>query len=59
MELMDVINDVRRRVWGRQAQPFLEHAVIEADETMVETSAEFKRGIDINHKGVWVMARCC
>jgi len=52
-DLMDVINAVRLNVWGLQSQSFLEHATIEADGTMVETGAESKQGIDINHKGVW------
>ncbi len=51
--LMDLINVVRLRVWKQQPADFFEHAVIEADGTMVPTDAECKQGVDINHKGVW------
>src|SRR6516162_5319124 len=51
--LMDLINIVRLRVWKQQSADFFEHAVIEADGTMVPTDAECKQGVDINHKGVW------
>jgi len=50
---MDLINIVRLRVWKQQSADFFEHAVIEADGTMVPTDAECKQGVDINHKGVW------
>jgi hypothetical protein len=52
-QLMETFNQVRLRVWEQQPRSFFEHAVIEADGTMVETTGECKEGIDINHKGQW------
>lgn len=52
-ELMETFNRIRLRVWEQQPQSFFDHAVIDADGTMVETSGECKEGIDINHKGQW------
>jgi len=52
-ELMETINKIRLRVWQTQPATFFDHAVLEADGTMVETTGECKEGIDINHKGQW------
>jgi hypothetical protein len=52
-QLMETFNQVRLRVWEQQPRSFFEHAVIEADGTMVETTGECKEGIDINYKGQW------
>lgn len=51
--LMDVLNQVRTRVWQLQGSEFFEEAVIDADGTMVETTGECKEGIDVNYKGQW------
>jgi hypothetical protein len=51
--LMDVCNHVRKKVWQQQPDNFFDEAVIDADGTMVETTGECKKGIDINHKGQW------
>jgi hypothetical protein len=51
--LMDVFNQVRKKVWQQQPDEFFEQAVIDADGTMVETTGECKQGIDINYKGQW------
>jgi hypothetical protein len=51
--LMDIFNVVRARVWKQQPPEFFEHAIIEADGTMVSTDAECKLDVDINYKGVW------
>jgi len=51
--LMDVVNEVRLKVWRQQEAAFFEEAVIDADGTMVETTGQCKEGIDINHKGEW------
>ena len=41
------------QVWQRQPPAFLEHAVIEADGTLVGTAGECKRGMDLSYNGVW------
>ena len=53
LQLMEVFNRTRLRVWGEQPAAFFEEAVIDADGTYVETTGERKEGIDINHKGQW------
>jgi hypothetical protein len=49
-QLMEVINDVRVKVWQQQPTEFFEQAIIEADGTMVETYGECKEGADFNYK---------
>jgi hypothetical protein len=51
--LMDIINEVRLRVWAKQPDEFFEQAVIDADGTIAETTGECKEGMDISYKGVW------
>jgi hypothetical protein len=41
------------QVWQRQPPAFLEHAVIEADGTLVGTAGECKAGMDLSYNGVW------
>lgn len=53
LRLMEVFNRVRQRVWRQQPSSFFDHAILDADGTMVETSGECKQGIDINHEGKW------
>jgi hypothetical protein len=52
-KLMNAFNRVRERVWKMQPNEFFEQAIIEADGKQIETSAEKKQGIGINHKGQW------
>lgn len=51
--LMDVFNETRKQIWQQQPDEFFDEAVIDADGTMVETTGECKKGIDINFKGQW------
>lgn len=51
--LMNVFNQTRKGVWQQQPESFFEQAIIEADGTMVETTGQCKKGIDINYKGQW------
>ena len=51
--LMDIFNQTRKKVWQQQGDEFFDEAVIDADGTMVETTGECKKGIDINYKGQW------
>jgi len=51
--LMNVINDVRVRVWRAQPDSFLEEAIIDADGTLAPTTGECKEGMDISYKGDW------
>jgi hypothetical protein len=51
--LIDIINDVRPRVWARQPAAFFERACIDLDGTMVGTTGECKGGMDISYNGLW------
>jgi hypothetical protein len=53
LSLMLIFNRIRMRVWKQQPDSFFEHARIDADGTMVETTGECKEGMDINYKGQW------
>jgi Transposase DDE domain group 1 len=51
--LMDVLNQKRVAVWRCQPAPFFEHAIIEADGTLVGTTGECKQGMDLAYDGTW------
>lgn len=51
--LQSAINESRLRVWAQQPSSFFEHAVIDADGTIAETTGECKEGIDLSYKGIW------
>jgi hypothetical protein len=53
IELMEVFNATRLKVWRQQPKAFFQQAIIEADGTMVETTGECKQGMDISYKGQW------
>lgn len=53
LQLMNAYNVVRENVWKQQPDEFFDCAIIEADGTQVETSAEKKQGIGINYQGQW------
>jgi hypothetical protein len=51
--LMRVLNEKRVQVWQQQPEDFLEHAILEADGTLVGTAGECKQGMDLSYNGVW------
>jgi hypothetical protein len=51
--LLDIYNDVRKRVWARQPASFFEQARLDMDGTLVPTDGECKAGIDIAYDGTW------
>jgi hypothetical protein len=51
--LMDVFNQVRRRVWAKQPAAFFKEALLDVDGTLVGTDAECKQGVDIAYNGIW------
>ena len=53
LELMDAINETRRRVWAEQPPEFFTQAIIEGDGTLVATDAECKEGVDVAYDGTW------
>jgi hypothetical protein len=53
LDLMDAINQARKRVWAQQPAAFFDQATIDADGTLVATDAECKGGVDIAYDGTW------
>jgi len=51
--LMEIIKDVRVKVWQEQPASFFDEAIIEADGTMAPTTGEKKGGMGISYKGTW------
>jgi len=51
--LMDIINDVRVRVWRQQPDAFFDLATIDADGTIADTWGQCKAGMDLSYKGIW------
>lgn len=52
-DLQAAFDAARQKVWARQPAEFFAEARIDADGTLVETSAECKQGVDYSYKGVW------
>jgi hypothetical protein len=51
--LMDVVNDLRVRLWRQQSADFLQHALVDVDGTIEETTGQCKQGMDKSYKGLW------
>jgi Transposase DDE domain group 1 len=51
--LIDIFNDVRKRVWARQPASFFAQAWIDMDGVLVGTDAECKEGVDVAYDGTW------
>jgi hypothetical protein len=51
--LIDIVNEVRQRVWARQPASFFDEARIDMDGVLVGTSGECKVGMDMAYDGTW------
>jgi len=51
--LMDAFDEARLRVWAKQPKKFFRRATIDMDGTLVVTTGECKKGMDISYKGTW------
>ena len=51
--LIDIINEVRQRVWARQPASFFDEAHIDMDGVLVETMGECKIGMAMAYDGTW------
>lgn len=51
--LQAAINESRLRVWGCQPDAFFDHAYVDADGTIAETTGSCKEGMDISFKKSW------
>jgi hypothetical protein len=50
---IDLVNEVRLKVWARQPDRFFNCAKIDMDGTKTETTGQCKRGMDISYDGLW------
>jgi len=51
--LMETINEVRLRVWGRQPESFFDEAVMDADGVITATDGQCKEGMALSYDGRW------
>jgi hypothetical protein len=51
--LLNIINEVRQRVWARQPASFFDEARIDMDGVLVETTGACKVGMDMAYDGTW------
>src|SRR5262245_24609184 len=51
--LQDIVHDVRLGVWAEQPEDFFARAILDLDGTLVETTGQCKRGMDIAYDGTW------
>jgi hypothetical protein len=51
--LMDVINEIRLRVWRQQGEGFFDEAVIDMDGSIAGTCGECKAGMALAYNGEW------
>ena len=53
LNLMEITNTVRQRVWRQQPRGFLREAFIDTDGTIAPTFGECKGGMALSYKGIW------
>lgn len=53
IELMEIKNTVRKKIWRQQSRPFRNEAVINVDGTISPTCGECKEGMDMSYNGQW------
>ena len=51
--LQDVIHDTRIQVWAGQPAAFFDQALVDMDGTLVATTGQCKRGMDIAYDATW------
>jgi hypothetical protein len=51
--LLDAFDDVRVRAWAGQPPAFFDRAVLDMDGSLVGTTGQCKRGMDIAYDGTW------
>ena len=53
LQLMEIFNQSRLRVWKEQPETFFDEAFLDADGTLAPTDARCKQGVDIAYDGTW------
>jgi Transposase DDE domain group 1 len=51
--LQDIIDDTRLRAWAEQPAAFFDQAILDMDGSLVGTTGQCKRGMDIAYDGTW------
>jgi len=51
--LQDIFRDISVRVWAQQPPEFFDQATLDMDGTLVETTGQCKKGMDIAYDGTW------
>jgi hypothetical protein len=51
--MMDIANDIRKKVWLEQSSNFRKEAILNIDGTINATAGECKGGMDISYNGQW------
>jgi hypothetical protein len=51
--LQRLLNEKRLLIWRQQPTAFFEHAILEADGTIVGTKGACKKGMGLSYKGIW------
>ncbi len=50
---IDIVNDVRLKVWAEQPSDFFSCAKLDMDGSITETTGQCKRGMDISYNRLW------
>ncbi len=53
IELMEIKNTIRKKIWQQQPKNFLRQAIINVDGTISSTDGQCKEGMDISYDGQW------
>jgi hypothetical protein len=53
IELMEVKNAIRQKIWQKQPKTFHKQAIINIDGTISPTMGQCKKGMDISYNGKW------
>jgi hypothetical protein len=54
--LMDVVNNIRVKLWKQQSKRFKEQAIIDTDATIEETTGSCKQGMNMSYNKKWSYA---
>lgn len=52
-KLMDIVNNIRVKLWKRQSKKFKEQGIINIDATIEETTGSCKQGMHISYNKKW------
>jgi hypothetical protein len=53
VQLMEIFNEIRLRVWNEQPKDFFDEASLDADGALAPSDGWCKEGVDIAYEGTW------